>query len=975
MAEPGGLNLFTIPPHKGFADALADGLIARHGGNPLALARGLVLLPNNRAVRGLTEAFVRRSGGGLLLPRLVTIGDEDLGEGVGLALDPADTAIPPAIEPMRRRMILARLVERVRGAQGQSVGADEAVRLAGDLGRVLDQMVVEGVDPARLATLELDGELSAHWAVSLRILSVLTDLWPGILAERGQIDLQDRRNRQLALVADRWRAAPPPGFVIAAGIGNSAPAAARLLRVIAGMGNGQVVFAGLDLTMPEEEWSALGPHDPDPVTGFATRAIETHPQFHLKLLLDRIGVGRGEIAPWRGGEASTTPARSRAVANALRPAAFTGKWIDEKTDRTLPGVTVAQFDTPAEEAQAIAIKLRGALEVPGRTAALITPDRALARRVAAHLARWDVAIDDSAGQPLSQLASGTLLIALAEAAAQRFAPVALMALLKHPLVRAGEERLRWLDGARALDLALRGPRPAAGLDGVAAHLAEPRWRTAHIWWPEPRTQLESIAAVFAGPPRPIAEMIASIRDTADAMSGGAVWANPQGRAAADALAAFEEAGPDGPALIDPAAVAPLLRILFGEVAVRPPQGGHPRLAIYGLVEARLQRADLMILGGLNEGIWPGLPAPDPWLAPRIRAELGLPGLERRVGVEAHDFAMALGAEEVLVTRAARDATAPVVASRLWLRLQALVGDRLTIDYDLARMARSIDDGGKPDPTPRPRPSPLVAERARVISVTEVDRLKADPFAFYARRMLGLNALDSVDADPSAAWRGTAVHDILERWAKEDNCDPARLRPRAQAMFREAQVHPMLRALWQPRLLLAIDWIAEQIGAGGRDVIGAEVKGGIDIAGVKLTGKFDRIDRMPGGGLAIIDYKTGEAPSTRSVAAGYSLQLGLIGLIAEHGGFDGVAGTAEAFEYWSLARNKEGGFGKIVSPVDGRTDPIPADRFVALAAHNFTEAVGRWLTGGDAFTAKLHPEYAPYADYDQLMRRDEWFGRG
>ncbi|RHW17260.1 double-strand break repair protein AddB [Sphingomonas gilva] len=974
MADEGesreaALSLFTIPPHKAFADTLAQGLAARHGGDPLALARGLVLLPNNRAVRAVTDAFVRLSGGGLLLPRLVAIGDEELGEGAGLALDPADAAIPPAIEPMRRRMILARLIERARG-----VGADEAVRLAGDLARVIDQLTVEGVAPERLRALDIDPDLSAHWRTSLELLDIVLDHWPRILAAMGRIDLQDRRNRQLDRIAQGWRADPPSGFVVAAGIGNSAPAAARLLRVIAGLPRGQMVFAGLDLAMPDEEWQALGPHDPDPVTGFAGRSIETHPQFHLKLLLDRMGAGRGEVAPWRGGETSTPPARSRAVANALRPAAFTGKWIDEKTDRTLPGVSVAQFDTPAEEAQAIAIRLRGALETPGRTAALVTPDRDLARRVSAHLARWGVAIDDSAGQPLSQLASGTLLIALADAAAQRFAPVPLMALLKHPLVRAGEARLRWLDGARLLDLALRGPRPAAGLDGVATHLAASRWREAAKWWSEARALLANIEAICASP-RSITEMIGALRDTADALSGGAVWANPQGRAAADALAAIEEAAPDGPPLIDPAALAPLLRSLLGEVAVRPPHGGHPRLAIYGLIEARLQRADLMILGGLNEGVWPGLPPPDPWLAPRIRAELGLPGLERRIGIEAHDFAMALGAEDVLVTRAARDASAPAVASRLWLRLQALVGDRLANDADLVALARAIDDGGVPSPAPRPRPSPPVAERAREISVTEVDRLKADPFAFYARRILGLHPLDPVDADPSAAWRGTAVHDILERWAKEDGCDPARLRPRAEAMFAEAQVHPMMRALWQPRLLLAIDWIAAQIAESDRTVIDAEVKGRIEIAGVTLTGKFDRIDRLPGGGLAIIDYKTGEPPSTKSVAAGYSLQLGLIGLIAERGGFPGIEGVAEAFEYWSLARNKEGGFGKIVSPNQGRGDIIPADRFVALAAHNFTDATGRWLTGGDAFTAKLHPEYAPYGDYDQLMRRDEWFGRG
>ncbi len=982
MADPGAPALFTIPAHRAFADALVAGLIRRAGSDPLALARALILLPNNRAVRAVTEAFVRASGGGLVLPRLVALGDPEMGESVGVALDPApqpgETPPLPAVPPYQRRMILARLVAEERARGGQPIEAAEAVRLAGELARTLDQLLVEEVAPERLRDIDLGPELTEHWRRALSTFEVVLERWPAELARAGRVDAATRRAALLDRLERRWRSTPPGGLVCAAGVTDSAPAVARLLRCVADMPRGMVVFAGLDLALPVEEWEALGPHVPN-AAGLTRRSIETHPQFHLKLLLDRMSVGRDEVASWReGGGHDADAARGRAIANALAPADFTGKWTRiGAEDRRLKGVTVAELATPAEEAQAIALALREALEVPERTAALVTPDRALARRVAAHLGRWGIAIDDTAGRPLSILPPGTLLLALAEAAAQRFSPLPLLALLKHPLVRSGEDRLAWLDGARALDRALRGPRPAAGLQGIGDHLDKHRG-TAATWWDGAAPLLEPIADLFARGPQPLGDLLAALRETAAMLCGDALWSGPAGRAAAAFLADLELEAPAGPARVDPAELPQLLRTLLDEVAVRPPQGGHPRLAIYGLIEARLQTADLMVLGGLNEGVWPGRPAPDPWLAPRIRAELGLPGLERRVGTAAHDFAQALGAPRAVVTRARRDAKSPALASRLWLRLQALAGDRLERASALEGWTRALDAPGEHLPADRPAPSPPALLRPKAISVTEVDRLKADPYAFYARRVLGLMPLDPVDADPSAAWRGTAVHDILEQWWKQDACSVDTLRQRAKAMLDDERTHPMMRALWRPRLLEAIDWIAGAIvaqGEGGRVVASAEGKGRIAIAGVTLSGRYDRIDRLPDGRLAVIDYKTGKPPSPTAVRAGYSLQLGLLGLIAERGGFEDVRGVAGAFEYWSLGKKRDA-FGYIESPVDpeGKREKIPTAEFTAIAAHNFTEVAGTWLTGSAAFTAKLVPEYAPYAEYDQLMRRDEWYGR-
>lgn len=972
------LSLYSIPPHRAFADALTQGLIRRFGGDPMRLARGVVLVPTNRAKKAITDAFVRASGGGLLLPRLVAVGDPELDEAAGPFLDPADDDAPiaPAVGPLQRRLILARLAQ----AGDPGIDAGEAVRLAGELGRTLDQLLVEQVPPRAMRDVAV-GELSAHWQRSLDLFEIVLSQWPQELEKLGRIDLAERRNQLLARVAARWRDDPPDRFVCAAGITTAAPAIARLLRVVAGLPRGMVVFPGVDLAMGEDEWAMLGPFDADPVTGRRKRSQETHPQFHLKLLIERMGVQRGEIDPWRvATELDARPARSVAIASAMMPAELTRGWSElPAAERRLSGVRALEVATPADEAQAIALAMREALEVEGRTAALVTPDRALARRVVAHVARWGLAIDDSAGEPLSALPPGTLLLALAEAGAQAFAPLALLALLKHPLVAAGADRLAWLEGARTLDLALRGPRPAAGLSGIEAHLRDveghdARVRTAALgWWREVAPALAPLEAMYSGGAAPLAGLLAQLRETASALCGDGLWGRAEGRAAAALFDDLEREAGHGPALVEPESLATLLRTLMDEVAVRPPQGGHPRLAIYGLIEGRLQTADLVILGGLNEGVWPGLPAPDPWLAPRIRSELGLPGLERRIGLSAHDLALGLGAREVLLTRARRDAGSPTIASRFWLRLEALSGglDRAGV---LEGWARALDDPGVHVPTERPEPRPPANIRPRVIPVTDVDRLKADPYAFYAKRMLRLRALDPVDADPSAAWRGTAVHDVLEKWAKLDDCAPDRLEPRVLAML--GQAHPMMRALWQPRLIEAVRWIVRELAARpARRVIAVEREGRIEVAGVTLTGKFDRIDAMGDGTIGIVDYKTGQPPSTKAVKAGYSLQLGLLGLIAERGGFEGISGRASCFEYWSLAR-KGGEFGHVATPVDaaGKYGRIVPDEFVPLAAQNFSDTASAYLIGDAPFVAKLHPEYAPYSDYDQLMRRDEWYGR-
>ncbi|MEP7129554.1 MAG: double-strand break repair protein AddB [Sphingomicrobium sp.] len=961
--------VFTIPAHRSFADSLAAGLIHRFGTGPLELARGRILLPNNRAVRAVTEAFVRASGSGLLLPRLIPVGDPELDERIGGALEPLDDdeAIPPAIDPLHRLLALADLV------RGEGVGSTEALHLARDLARTLDLLLVEEVDPRRLADAAADApELALHWQVSLERLRAIVEQWPRRLAALGRIDLADRRNRLLRRLADRWGAKPPQGFTVAAGITTTAPAVTALLHRVARMPEGMVVLPALSLArvMPEEEWEALGPDEHG-------RGEPTHPQYHLKLLLDRISVGRGEVELWpASGRASSPAVRARAVANAMTAADFSDKWSAlPPPERRLTGVRAAEFAAAAAEAQGIALALRRALDTPGRTAALVTPDRMLARRVSALLQRWGIEADDSAGRPLSETAAGTLLLGIAAAAAEELAPVPLLALLKHPLVGGeGDERLRWLESVRTFDLALRGPRPAAGVEGINAHIrereAEPKYRGCAAAWAKLRPAVEPIAGMLARP-LGLADFTRQLVGAADRLASDRPWRGSDGRMAADLLAELQAAPAAAAMAITAEDAVPVLRNLLEQQRVRPPYGGHPRISIWGLLEARLQQAELMVLGGLNEGVWPAAPAPDPWLAPKIRANLKLPGLEFRIGLSALDFASALGAPQVLVTRARRDARSPTVASRLWLRLQAMTGG-VTRDPRLERWASALDDPGAPAPASRPRPAPPAAIRPRRISVTSVDRLKADPFAFYAQAMLRVRRLDPLDADHSAAWKGTAVHKVLEEWLIHDDCAPEALLPRARALLRSETIHPMLRALWQPRLMEAIAWVAEKESLNreaGRLPLKAEIAGETDIGGVTVHGKADRIDRFADGGLAIVDYKTGKAPAQKAVDKGFALQLGLLGLIARAGGFPEVEGEPEAHEYWSLTKDRDK-FGKRVCP----DKSMGAAEFLAHAEAHFRDAAGKWLTGSEPFTAKLNPAYAPYGDYDQLMRLEEWYGR-
>ena len=988
-----GPQLYSIAAHRGFADALVAGLVPRYSDGDFGLVRLTLLLPNRRAERIVTEAFIRVSKGGLLLPRMAVVGDLDIDETLGPLLDPLGTGalVPPAAETTRRWLRLAEILRDVMGEKAPHGPA--LLRQAFETGRTMDRLLVEGVGPEELLServVGIVGEQSDHWRNSVRDFARAQLLWQAELTERGAVDAATRRNLLFDHAARRWRENPPPHPVVAAGVTSASPALARLLRVVSELPRGAVILPDLDLALDDETWAALGtagmPEGPDDPP-FGRDDAVTHPQYHLKLLLNRMGLARAEVQPWhRAGMAAAPPERSRAISSLFLPPAGSAGWVDLPADRRrLSGVRLMETAHPGEEAQAIAILIRQALAEPERRVALITPDRGLAGRVVAHLRRWGIEADDTAGLPLAQTAAGRVLLLLAEVLALDAAPVPLLALLEHPLVRAGEGRAAWLEHARALDLALRGPRPAPGLAplrGAVSRIArdDPAAPIAR-WWTEVEAVL--LPLLESANELPLADGIDLLCTAAEALSGIGLWGGADGRALAAFVEELRDAARDVGTVIARRDLPAVLRDAMDRVAVRPPWGGHPRVALYGLLEARMSRADLVICGGLTEGSWPARPAPDALLPPAVLRGLGVPGQEFRIGLSAHDLAAALGAPQVVLSHALRDEAGPVIPSRFVLRVRALLGELAPSheEHEAVRLARAIDDAPPAPPYPRPAPRPTSAQRDVGISVTALDRLRGDPYQFYASAILALRALDPIDADPTAAWKGTAVHRILERWHKAGG-KPGELLALAEAELDTMSAHPLMRGLWRPRLLAGLQWIDAEIvrlcETEGRTVLVSEAQGEMRFAGVRIHGRADRIDQLGDGALGIVDYKTGKPPTGTMVEAGFALQLGLIGLIARAGGFRDVAGEADKFEYWSLGKSdkSETLFGYRLEPVkEGQKKTgLPRELFLDKTEEFLADAIDRWIKGDEPFTARLNPDIGGYNDFDQLMRLDEWQAR-
>jgi ATP-dependent helicase/nuclease subunit B len=973
------MRLCTIPAHVPFLDTLAKAWLEQ---NTDDLARGLILLPTRRAARALSASFLSVSGGKpLLLPRITAFGAVDE---TPLALAGA-LDLPPSVEPMRRLAALAALILRVPERAGGVRTTEGAWMLAGELAALMDEAERAEIDLRTALDHAAAAEYAEHWGVTLRFLEIVTGAWPRWLAEEGLMNPAARQVALLRAQAAAWWDAPPDDPVWVAGTTGAIPVVAELLRVVAGLPQGLVVLPDLDTTLPDDAWEALD---------------DAHPQAALARLLASMGATRGDVEIWHG-PSTVAPGRAATLATALLPAASLSAWRQSPTLDT-EGLRRLSPADQQEEAAAIALILRDALETPGNRAALVTSDRALAGRVSAELSRWGVVADDSAGEKLADTPPAVFLRLLAEAVAARLAPVKLLAALKHPFAAAGLAPAACRAAARKLEVAtLRGPRPEAGFVGIRrrldakqrvdpaaidllARLEErlaPLFRIASATEVAPAAALEALIAA--------AEALAA---TNEAPGAARLWAHEEGEALAVHLATARDAFtllPDQP----PGALPGLLEALFADSAVRTRRAlrgreataEHPRVMIWGLLEARMQAVDVIVLGGLAEGVWPPATEPGPWMSRPMRSRAGLPSPEEAIGLAAHDFVMAACAAPFAVLSCPRRRDgAPSVPARWLVRLDALLaGQGRSFDlHPATRWARLLDQpAGPPRPVRPPAPRPPVDLRPRKLSVTQIETWLSDPYAIHARHVLRLRPLDPLEQETDASDYGALVHRGLEIFLGDAGAAwppnaAQRLREAMDKALRQSGVRPALFEWWAPRLARIADWIAEEEtkrrAALPPVAIHAEVRGewALDVPrGFILHGRADRIERRPDGSLAILDYKTGAPPTQKQVDSGFAPQLPLEAAMVAAGGFgEGLRGEAAELTYWRLT----GGFepGQVRSLCKG--DLARIRDTVATAAEKLKELIERFDDPAMPYLARPHPARAPrFSDSAQLARVAEW----
>ena len=1022
-------NVLTISPALPFLETFVAALRAGDvvpcfapGGDPLALADATIYVPTRRAAAALRETLLASArGGSLLLPRILPLGALEATETELILAEPDPAAaglpLPQAASHVWRRLRLAQLIQawaqaiggalRSIDASGREVvdeqehfavatSAVDAFALAGDLAGLIDEMLIEDVEWGALDTLNM-ASFDDYWRITTTFLTIAVERWPEILRAHGLVDpaarqiaLVDAQARQLA----EGRAAGP---VIAIGSTGTNKATAHLLAAIARAPQGAVVLPGLDQELDDASFALAVGADAQ-----GREPSHGHPQSAIARLLPILGIARRDVRAL-GTPEPTRAARARLVNEALRPAETTELWraFRKRTTKkamaeALADVALIEAADEREEALCLAIALREALETPGRTAALITPDRELARRVRGELLRWNIEIADTGGEPLANRPLGVLARLVAAATASGLAAREMTALLGHPLAAFGRPRAEVARLARALEIGVLRVVPLDGRDrdGIfsearaaageaTAHPAQKAirdetWEAMAALWDEVAVSLAPLRDLNGV--QPLAHWVAAQRA---AVLSTAAPADPSETDALGAL--FDELSGDASTLaFDAPGYAILFGRLAGEIVLQNTDRPHPRLAIYGLLEARLLPADVVLLGGLDETIWPPQARSDAFLNRPMRAALGLSSPERRIGQTAHDFAQAMGHQKIVVSRARKRGGAPTVASRFLLRLAALaekVWDPVCArGADYVEMAHALDRPlTRPKPATRPCPRPEVALRPARLSVTRIETLRRDPYAIFASHVLRLAPLPQVGTAIDFSELGSRMHDALHAFARarEAHGTPQVRRGKLLAIledsFAQALRDPTFRAFRWTSLQKAADLFLGFDAAQrelAREIV-TETTGKLDLlladgSPFVLSARADRIDLHRDGSALIVDYKTGQPPGLSEVRVGFAPQLTLEAAILRRGGFGMRHDGAIAATYVKLG-GRDG----------GRLAPLTFkdEAFADVVERHFEGAkqlLSSFRSQETGYPSRPFPKFAKaYGDYDHLARVREW----
>jgi double-strand break repair protein AddB len=960
-------GFFALPPGADFPAHLVAGLTERMSDQPPeAMARVTVYLNTARMRRRVTDLFTET--GARFLPRLRLVTD--------LAQDPG-LALPAAIPPLRLRLELAKLIAGLLDAQPELAPRAALFDLADSLATLIDEMQGEGVSPQAIAALDVSNH-SKHWERTQTFLSIIAPLFTDTL------NAEARQRLAVARLTDRWAVAPPQGPILVAGSTASRGTTALFMQAVARLPQGALLLPGYDFDTPAAVWSAMD----DALTA------EDHPQYRFRRLMDLLGIAPNDIQQWRAVNAPD-PDRNSLISLSLRPAPVTDQWLVEgpklpHLPKATQDVTLIEAQSPRTEALAIALILRDAAQ-NGTKAALISPDRNLTRQVTAALDRWAILPDDSAGRPLALSAPGRFLRHVAGLFGEKLTADRLLTLLKHPLTASSDDRGQHLLFTRHLELKLRryGPSFPTGADLIV--WAQTRKDSGiQDWASFIASALDGLEGIATRPltdhvsqHRSLAETLA--RGTAPSGTGG-LWDKEAGIAALALMDDLASEAPHGGSFS-----APAYRDLFGALVnkgeVRESVQGHPNIMIWGTLEARVQGAELVILGGLNDSIWPKLPEPDPWLNRSMRKNAALLLPERQIGLSAHDYQQAIAAPRVVLTRATRNAESETVPSRWINRLVNLMEGLPTLDgpaaldqmrargakwlamaHALERPTAAMLADPRLMPARRPAPRPPVSARPDRLSLTNIARLIRDPYAIYARHILKLYPLDPLHAAPDPRDRGMVVHEVLERFVKTRPKVETRVEARrrlldiAVTVLAEQTPFPAARTLWLARLDRAADhFLTQDTRHGGTPLI-VETVGSVPLSPLPFTlyGTPDRIDRLPDGRLQMIDYKTG-SPPTEAQQRAYEKQLLLAAAMAERGGFANLGPS-------DVAKISYIGLGAGEKAVE--TDMTPD--LLRQEWEKLITLIGRYLTRTTGYTARRAVFEDRYpGDYDHLARYGEW----
>ncbi len=995
--------VYTVSPHRPFLEAVAEGILARAGNDPLQLADYTILVPNRAAAMALRQSFITQlEGKPSLLPRIETPGDMD-DENMGLRLSgnrllsEALMDIPPVVSRLERQMVLATEILKI---PGMSSSVQKAIKLGGELGQFLDLAQRHNVELQNLDAL-VPPQFRQHWEKTADFLRIITETWPQYLQKEGKIDPEDRKNAMIRLQAEQWRQHPSAKPVLAVGFTGTEPALLDLLQATKDLPQGAIILQGVDTALDSQSWAGL---------------TEVHPQHAFKVMLKALAERPENLAEWqpeRKAVSRSARARQNLLRAAMQPAGYTtvektgGKKSGAVSKDSVVGMNLIHCGTPQEEASVIALKMREALERPGRVTALVTADRSLARRVMARLRQWDIAAEDGAESPLAETGVGRFLLATANMGAADLAPVAFLEAMKHPLAALSEDKMLLRERVSTLeDMVLHGPRPAGGVTGMRQALTLAFNRAAQRRENAPELErlaagraaldwldrLENAGAAFfngmiATTPVSFAALLEehirfaeALAETDGETGKKRLWRGTDGVRAARFLGDLREAAQHLPHVTG-RDYADVLAGLLREVRVRPAGAAHPALKILTPEQALLSSADGFILAGLNDEIWPPRPDENPWLSPEMLRALGLPAPEAVIGQSAHAFVQIAAKADVMMTRSARSGSSPAVASpfltRLLTTLKGAGIERETLDKTpLLDMHIAMHTPGAVSPVDPPAPTPPADRRPRQLSVTAIETLMRDPYSVYARYVLDLRPRAPLDASPSVSERGIFTHAALDTFVKKypdtlpDNAYEELLKIGAET-FETRMNSPSVRAFWWPRFERIAAWFVrfEQERREVMHTVGAEVRGKLEIdlgdAVFTLTTIADRIDADPDGKLSIIDYKTGTVPSQKAVSAGLSPQLVLEAYIAFEGGFPDIP-SAEIgkLQYWKLS-----GARPAAEVTDVRADVA---RLIAEARAGVRNLALAFNDPATPYLATPRPDVAPrYNNYEHLSRVGEW----